>query len=129
MALPGARKGAGFEVIWCNYVSTFVPTCERRVKKGMNDCGDVAGLRDWTIELKATNSFSLTGLTEAEKEAAKAGTPWYAYGWKWANHSVYKSVVSTHLSVYAEVLEHIYNLEEENKKLRYALKMVKGGAA
>lgn len=121
------RKGSGFEIIWCNFVGTFVPTCERRVRKGMNDCGDVAGLRDWTIELKATNSFSLTGLAEAEKESAQAGTPWYAYGWKWAHHSVYRSVVSTHLQVFAEVLEHIHSLEEENRKLRYALSLLKGG--
>jgi len=128
MANPAMRKGSGFEVIWCDYVSTFVPTCERKVKKGMNDCGDVAGLRDWTVELKATNSFSLTGLTEAEKEAERAGTPWYVYGWKWARHSVHKSVVSTHLRVFAEVLEHIHTLEEENRKLRFALKVMKGGA-
>jgi len=119
------RVGSGFEIVWCSYVSTFVPTCERRVRKGKNDCGDVSGLRDWTVELKATQSFSLTGLTEAEREANTAGTPWYAYGWKWKYHSVNQSIISTHLSVFAEVLEHIYQLEEENKKLRYALKMVK----
>lgn len=129
MVNAAKRKGSGFEIIWCNYGSTFVPTIERRVTKGANDCGDVAGLRDWTIELKATASFSLTGLTEAEREAHKAGTPWYAYGWKWANHSVHKSVMSTHTQVFCEVLEHIHNLEEENKKLRFALKLLKGGAA
>lgn len=127
MANPNGRKGAAFEIIWCDYGSTFVPTIERRVKKGMNDCGDVAGLRDWTIELKATNSFSLTGLTEASKEAAQANTPWYAMGWKWAHHSVHKSVMSTHTQVFMEVLEHIHTLEEENKKLRFALKMMRGG--
>lgn len=129
MANPNKAKGSGFEIIWCNYASTFVPSIERRVTRGMNDCGDVSGLRDWTIELKATNSFSLTGLTEAEREANQANTPWYAYGWKWARHSVHKSVMSTHTSVFCEVLEHINDLEEENKKLRFALKMMKGGAA
>lgn len=121
------RRGPDFEILFAPWLATFVPGVERRTKAGMNDKGDISGLRDWTLELKATQSFSLTGLVEAEKEAQTAGTPWYAYVWKWRGHSVYKCIVSMYAQTFAEVLEHIHQLEEENKKLRYALKMVKGG--
>lgn len=120
------RRGPDFEIAFASWLAGFIPGVERRTKSGMNDKGDISGLRDWTLELKATQSFSLTGLSEAEKESNTAGTPWYAYVWKWRQHSVFRCIVSMYAQTFAEVLEHIAQLEEENKKLRYALKMVKG---
>lgn len=123
------RRGPEFEILFVKWFSTFVSGVERRTKSGMNDKGDISGLRDWTLELKARQSFSLTGLTEAEKESNNAGTPWYAYIWKWRGHSVSKCIVSMYAQVFAEVIEHIDTLEAENKQLRYAVKLMRGGAA
>lgn len=60
-------RGAGF------------PHAERRVMGGRNDRGDVAGVPGWCLEIKnVTNADLGAAMSEAEKEAAKAGVMRFA---------------------------------------------------
>lgn len=125
MANASMRRGSDFERLFADWLSTFVAGVDRLIKHGMNDKGDISGLEDWACELKATASFSLEGLKEAEKEAHNAGKKWYAYVWKWKGHSVGQCIVSTHAQVWAEVLEEMENLKTANRKLRDILDYMK----
>jgi hypothetical protein len=52
---------------------------ERRTLHGNTDRGDVAGIEDWTFELKNRKSLDIPGaIDEARIEARNAGTRWYA---------------------------------------------------
>src|SRR5450631_1434689 len=53
--------------------------CERRALRGTLDAGDVAGLPNVALELKATRSLDLAGaMKEAKVEAGHAGARYYA---------------------------------------------------
>ena len=61
---------------------------------GTLDRGDVAGVRGWTLELKATRYADLgPAMREAKKESENAGTTKYALVKKWANHGVDEAFV------------------------------------
>lgn len=80
MANPSKRKGTEFEVLVADYLAkvTGLPV-ERRALCGVNDRGDIAGIRDWTLECKATAQIDLAGgLDEAVREMANAKTRFHA---------------------------------------------------
>ena len=80
MSNPSKRRGSAFEKAVCDYfVERGHKQVERRVMGGINDRGDIAGVTDWTLELKATKLIDLSGaMREAKTEAQNAGTSKYA---------------------------------------------------
>ena|SRR5665213_1924124 len=80
MSNPNGRKGASFEQAVCDHFKADGwENCERRVKRGKNDAGDVAGLPNVCLELKNTKELDLAGaMTEAKVEAGHAGARYYA---------------------------------------------------
>lgn len=52
---------------------------ERRALHGNTDKGDIAGVANWTLELKNRRALDVGGaIDEARIEAGHAGTRWYA---------------------------------------------------
>ena len=74
------RKGTAFESAVVEFLRTHgFPYAERRALRGVRDCGDVAGVIGWTLELKNHRAMDLgTWATEAEKEAMND------HGYRWA---------------------------------------------
>jgi hypothetical protein len=72
-------KGTRFESAVVLFLFSMFPRVERRALTGKNDKGDIAGVADWTFELKNTTTIDLAGaMNEAKAEAANAGTRYYA---------------------------------------------------
>lgn len=80
MSNPSKQKGTAFESAVVEYFKAHgFPTVERRALHGNTDKGDIAGVRNWTFELKNRKALNLGGaLDEARIEAQNAGTALYA---------------------------------------------------
>lgn len=106
MANPSKRRGSAFErdfVSWLREQGW--PDAERRVSEGINDRGDVAGVKGWTLELKATKHADLgTAMGETEREAKKAGTLRYALVKKRRNKSCDEAFVILPAWLWAEMV-------------------------
>lgn len=82
MANPPKRKGTGWEseTVDCLHRHGFTRT-ERRALSGVNDKGDIAGLRSVVIEDKAEQSYDLPRyLRETEAERVNADA---CFGFAW----------------------------------------------
>src|SRR4051812_9598235 len=72
-------KGTAFETAFVRWLQTKgFPFAERRALRGSRDCGDIAGVAGWVLELKSTQALRPDFVDEAEREAANAGVPLYA---------------------------------------------------
>src|ERR1051326_4841584 len=80
MANPSKQKGTFFESLFVAYlVIRGLVNAERRALHGNTDKGDIAGVEDWTFELKNRKALDIPGaIDEAQLEAKNAGTRWYA---------------------------------------------------
>ena len=79
MSNPSKQKGTFFETLVENYFNERGLPCERRTLNGNTDKGDIAGVINWTFELKNRKALALgEALDEARVEAKNAGTRWYA---------------------------------------------------
>lgn len=79
MVNPSKRKGTKFESELVAYLRYHLESqdIERRALSGTQDRGDIAGLKDWTIEAKNHNAQNFAGwLDETQREQANAGTPY-----------------------------------------------------
>lgn len=99
------RRGSKFEtdfVEWLRQVGW--PDAERRVSNGSKDRGDVAAVRGWTIELKATKHADLgTAMKEAEKESENAGTTRFMLVKKRRNKGIAEAMVVMPAWLWAEI--------------------------
>ena len=76
MSNPAKRRGSEFEGDVCDLLNESGFTVERRVTRGKNDAGDIAGVPGAILELKATKAFALaTAMKEALVEAGNARVP------------------------------------------------------
>lgn len=100
------RKGSIFEAQVVGYLREHgFPQAERRVMGGSRDRGDVAGVPDWVMELKATRALDLAGaLREAAVGARHAGVGRYAAVLKRRQHGVADSYVVMPFHLFAELL-------------------------
>ena len=80
MSNRSKQKGTFFESLFVAYlVLRGLNDAERRALHGNTDRGDVAGVEDWTFEVKNRKTLDIPGaIDEARLEAANAGTRWYA---------------------------------------------------
>jgi hypothetical protein len=76
MSNPSKAKGTAFETAVVNYLrESGLPNVERRALHGNTDLGDVAGVPDWTFELKNRKTLDVGGaVDEAMLETLNAGT-------------------------------------------------------
>lgn len=97
------RKGTAFETEVCRYLHDEhgLPV-ERRALKGTRDCGDVAGLPGFVLELKCCRAMELAvWADEAMKEAANDGAPYYAVVHKRRGKNVSQAYVTMPLEIFA----------------------------
>lgn len=59
MANPSGRKGSAWESTCVAFLKDIFPLCERRVKNGRLDRGDVTGIPNVVIECKAERTIAL----------------------------------------------------------------------
>jgi len=79
VANPSKQKGTSFETAEVRYLNERGVACERRALHGNTDMGDIAGVPDWTFELKNRKALDIGGaIDEARIEAANAKTRWFA---------------------------------------------------
>lgn len=100
------RKGTAFESAVVAYLQEAgFHQVERRALAGANDRGDIAGVPNWTLELKTCQSIDLAGFVdEAAREAANAGTDRYAAVVKRRRRSTACAYVVMPLSVFVQVI-------------------------
>jgi len=78
MSNPSKQKGTAFETAVVEFLKPHFPTVERRALHGNTDKGDIAGIPEWTFELKNRKTLDVGGaVDEATLEAMNANT---AYG-------------------------------------------------
>lgn len=97
------QKGTAFETAVCRYLSEehSLPV-ERRALRGARDCGDVAGLPGFVLELKNCKRSELAAwMDEALVEAANDGAPYYAVIHKRRGKNVSQAYVSLPLEIFA----------------------------
>ena len=79
--------------------------CERRTLHGKLDQGDIGGIPDWVLELKAQREFDLAGwLKELEAEQRNAGALFGAVVIKQRGKPVDRAYVLTSMDVLLELL-------------------------
>lgn len=84
---PSKAKGSAAEKEACAFLSQWFPACERRVTRGRNDAGDVAGT-PFTVEVKRCEKWPIhRWIAELNKErkggpgfilARRSREPWVA---------------------------------------------------
>ena len=83
MASRPQYRGSRFEREVADYLAASgFEFADRKVRTEAKDTGDIAGIRNWTLELKAPGKDRPLNLSqamnEAKVEAANAKTAWYA---------------------------------------------------
>ena len=108
------RKGSTFEAQVVGYLQEHgFPQAERRVMGGSRDRGDVAGAPGWVLEVKAARALDLAAaLSEAQREAAHAGTSKYAAVMKRRLHPVGDSYAVLPLHLFAELIREHQRAED-----------------
>lgn len=103
---PSKRKGTAFESAVRDYlVSRGFAGVERRALHGAADKGDLLGIPDWTLELKATKELDVAGaVDEAAKESKNAGTQYFAAILKRRQKGVHEAYVVLPLWLFTEFL-------------------------
>jgi Holliday junction resolvase len=101
------QKGTLFEREVAEFLqSTGHPLVERRTLSGKNDRGDLAGIPNWTLELKATKELDLAGaVDEARVEAVNANTLWYAAIVKRRRRSIGEAYVVLPLALFTKLIK------------------------
>ena len=113
MANPSKRRGSKFEVDVCAYLNDRGIPCERRVTRGKNDAGDVAGIPSWVLELKATKQIDLASAQkEAKVEAENAAAPYYASIHKKRNAPIADAYVVLPLSIWTDYYLAVHGARE-----------------
>lgn len=107
MANPNGRKGSAFETAVVSYfVANGFPYCERRVKRGANDAGDIAGVPGFMGECKNEKRIDLAGyMKEVEVQKANAKAQVGAAIVKRRNHGVERSYVVMELKDFMELIK------------------------
>jgi hypothetical protein len=100
------RKGTGFELDVVRFLRGFFHFAERAYGAGRpDDRGDIAGIPDWTLELKNHKEFDLAGwCAEAAAESVNARTRWWAVIAKRRNRPVSDAYVVMPLEQFARLL-------------------------
>ena len=106
MANPNGRKGSAFETAVVNYlVENGFPYCERRVKRGAKDAGDIAGIPSFMGECKNEKQINLAGyMDEVAEQKANAHAVVGAAIIKRRGKNVEESYVVMPLKDYVELL-------------------------
>lgn len=108
------KRGPKFEADVVAFLRTAgFPDAERRVMGGARDRGDVAGVRGWVLELKASKAEDWGyELTEAEKEARNAGVPRFALVKKRRNKPIAEAFAVVPLWLLAELMREDVPMKE-----------------
>lgn len=108
MSNKSKQKGTAFETLVTLFFRGAGWPVERRTLSGRYDKGDLSGIPDWTLELKAEKAISLSEyMKEAEVEAGNAGTPFFAAIVKRRNKGVEDAYVVMPLRIFNRVLKEL----------------------
>ncbi len=100
------QRGTAFETAVVDFLRTHgFPYAERRAQRGARDCGDIAGIIGWVLELKAHHAMDLgTWMGEAQKEAINDGSFRYAVVHRRWGKNIRDSYVTIPLWAFADLL-------------------------
>lgn len=106
MSNPSKSKGSAWERRVVDFlVANGHPNAERRALEGINDRGDVAGVRGWVVEAKCRKTLDLSGWSdEAEREALNAGVSRWAVVFPRRNHATAKGYALVPIWLLAELM-------------------------
>lgn len=100
------QKGTAFETAVVRFLRGLGFDVDRHPLRGVHDEGDIKGLPQWCLELKAERQYDLAGyMAEAEREAAVGRKRWYAAVVKRRYKSVADAYVVMPLHVFADFLK------------------------
>jgi hypothetical protein len=99
-------KGTAYETAVVNYLQQHgFPNAERRALRGSLDCGDIAGIPDVVMELKATREITLAAfMDETAVERRNAGARIGVAVVKRRQRSTGESYVIMELSQFVEMI-------------------------
>ncbi len=106
MTNPSKQKGTAWETAVVSYLRDHgFPQVERRTLHGNQDQGDIAGIPDWVLELKATKTIDLAGaIDEAILESVNADADFYAAIIKRRQKSAGEAYVVMDLAQFTRIL-------------------------
>lgn len=94
-------------------------TAERNGSRyGSKDRGDIAGLPDWTIQVKSVARYSIPAwLKDAEEQAGHGGTKWFGVALKLTGKHMRLGAFLMPVSKFFELLNYVHELEDDVKFL------------
>ena len=103
---PNGRKGSAWEKAVVELLTADgFDMAERRKGEGINDRGDVAGIRNVVIECKNTQAMEVgKSMAECEKERANAGAKFSAVVFKRRGKGTADAYAVTTLAQYSQML-------------------------
>lgn len=96
------------------------PNAERNGSRyGSKDRGDVAGVPDWTIQVKSVARYSIPEwLRDAKEQAENGSTRWYGLALKLTGKHMREGAWLMPMSKFFELLRYVEQLQEDVKYYR-----------
>lgn len=96
------------------------PNVERNGSRyGSKDRGDIAGLPDWTIQVKSVARYSIPEwLRDAEEQAKNGGTRWFGLALKLTGKHMRLGAFLMPISKFFDLLDYIQELEADVRYYR-----------
>jgi hypothetical protein len=100
------KRGPQFELDVCKFfIGRGWKTRKLGSFQGAGDIGDIDGIPGWTVQCKNTGVMSIgAALTDAAKQAKRAGRPWWCVIFKRRNHPVARSYVVLELGQFEDLI-------------------------
>lgn len=113
MANRSKAKGSKFERKVADYISQRGLKVVRLATAGASDKGDLYGIPNWVLELKATKALDLAAARrEAQVEAVNAGCDYYASIHKKRQASIKDAYVEVPLWAFVDLLLAVHGQKE-----------------
>lgn len=120
MGNPSKAKGSRYERAVAEvFRESGFPEADRDRLRGSEDCGDITGVMDLTIEAKNRRKLNIAGaVDEALEEAENAGTTWALAAVKRRQKNARESYAIMPLEMAARKHRRLTLLEQRNRRLQ-----------
>jgi hypothetical protein len=100
------KKGPLFELDVCKFfLGRGWGTRKLGSFQGAGDIGDLDGIPGWTVQIRNTGVMNIgAAMTDAQRQAKRAGRPWWCVIFKRRNHPVRRSYVILELDHFEYLL-------------------------